>query len=110
MKINDYDGKVNYIGNADWQYKYTDKFYRSISGINYTAYWHDILYGQLMQREQGFVAKLLLKVLLDLVFLVMGFFRCLRNLQLHGCVFTIILYVILLVSTPYVMYKIIKTG
>ena len=104
----EYKSEINYIGNSPWQYKYTDKLYRRLSGINYTAYWHDILYGELVWKEQGVIMKTLLKILLDLVFLVMGFFRCVRNVQIHGCVIVIILYLVLLINTPFYIWRLYK--
>ena len=103
-----YNKETNYIGNADWQYKITKIFYKNASGINYSAYWHDFLYGNILHREHGITNRFILKVILDLLFLIMGFFRCLKNLQLHGCILTIKLWIVLFLHTPVYIFKMKK--
>ena len=105
-----YNSKKNYIGHSPWQYKITNKFYRKISAINYAAYCHDTLYGWLLWNEKGVVMKILLKIVLDLVFLIIGFFRCLmrKKPQLHGCVAIVILYTLLFIHTPFYIWGMYK--
>lgn len=106
--IKEYDRNINYIGNAEWIYNITKYIYRKWSGINYTAYWHDIFYKHILHKEHGIINRVLLKILLDLVFLVMGFFRCLFNFQVYGCVAVIGLYLVLLCHTPFYIYNMYK--
>lgn len=108
--IKHYFSGVNYIGNADWIYNLTDKVFESCSGINYSAYWHDNLYKFILFREKYFINKLILKMLLDLLFLVIGFFRCLRNGQVLGLVLILVFYIALLVNTPVYLWRIRHEG
>lgn len=105
MIIEDYIGWKNYIGNSEKQKKITQKFYRTASGINYSAFIHDNAYEHVLWKEDGLLMKFLLKILLDLVFLVMSFFRCLRNAQFIGCLLSIVLWIILLLHTPIYILK-----
>jgi hypothetical protein len=102
-KLDKYHKEHNYIGNAEWQYKITNYFYRSCSGINYTAYVHDNLY-LFLPREKYILNKLILKIIFDLQFIFMGTLRCLFKFQLHGIILSVILYLILLISSPVYIY------
>jgi len=105
--IEKYNKKVNYIGCSDFQYKLTNFIYLKYCAINYTAYVHDTLY-KFLWSERYFIPMLIFKILFDLVFLIMGIFRSLRNLQPIGATITIILYLILTIATPYYIYRIYK--
>lgn len=96
-----YDKTLNYIGCDDWQYKYTLSIKKSSPALNYTAFWHDVLYGYLLHKEKYIVCQYVLKILIDLIFLTMGIFRNLRKFNLVGVVFSIILYLILFFHTPF---------
>jgi len=98
-----YDTNINYIGNSEWQYKFTSIIYNKCKGINYTAYIHDNLYN-ILWAEKYLIALIVSKVLFDIIFLVMGIIRSLRNLEVQGVFFAIILYLVLLLSTPYFFY------
>lgn len=103
-----YNRDKNYIGNSEWQYKITDKFYLKCSGINYSAYWHDNLYKNILWTEKYLINIILIKILLDLLFLVMGFFRSLRNFQFLGMIIIFILYIALLISSFFYIGKMIS--
>jgi len=99
-----YNKSHNYIGNSSNQHKLTKYFYKKMSGINYSAFIHDHLYGEILLQEHNPINRLILKLLFDIVFLVMGFFRCLFNFQIYGCIYTILFYTILVISTPYYLW------
>ena len=107
MNLKPYNKEHNYIGNRDWQYKITGTFYKQCSAINYSAYVHDDLY-IFIYREKYLFNQILLKVLFDLIFLFMSFFRSLRNLQFKGMFLTPILYLFLLLNTPHYIYNLRK--
>lgn len=98
--LRNYNKNWNYIGSSDRQKHFTRYLYRKQTAINYTSYIHDNLY-HLMNREQGIINKITMKICFDLVFLVMGTLRSIKTLQIMGVAYSIILFVILIVSTPY---------
>lgn len=107
--IKEYDSKEFYIGNADWQKNILFFLFAYISALNYTAYWHDILYKYILWLERFIIAQILLKILLDLVFLIMGIARSLRNLEIVGVLLCPLLYLVLLFDTPRYITNMILT-
>lgn len=106
--LENYKKKNNYIGNADWQYKITNYFYKSCSGINYTAFIHDNLYS-ILWKEKYLFSLIISKICFDIIFLVVGIIRSLRNLETQGVLISILLYFALLFSTPYYIYQMRKS-
>ena len=107
-----YDSNINWIGATDKQKRFTKYLYKRYSAINYTAFCHDRLY-TLMLQERGWVSRLFLKILFDIVFLGMGIIRSLGTVfriptsweqfkkicQLDGIIVVSIMYVILALAT-----------
>ena len=99
-----YEREINYIGASPSHWNKTDWISKRYGFINYTSYIHDKLYS-IMLREETIFNKLVLKMCFDLVFLVLGVCRGIKKFQLLGLMPLIILFIILIVSTPYYLYK-----
>lgn len=96
---------VNYIGCSDWQYKITKYIYKKCPLLNYTSFWHDILYGNILHKAESLVNMFALKIAIDLIFLFMGFFGSMTRLDIKGMSTTLALYMILFFHTPFYVYK-----
>ena len=95
----------NYIGNAEWQHKVTKKISLLFPEINFTAAKHDLHYA-LMLGEKNHVIRFILKIFYDLIFLFGGILRLLfKPKQWGGIAIVCILYFILLITTPYTLFK-----
>lgn len=105
MFKNKYNKNNNYIGCDTWHYEITNHFYKSCSGVNYTAYVHDNLY-EILYKEKYFLAMLMLKLCFDFIFLILGLIRSVRNFQLYAVPLVLILTCILIVTTPYYLRKV----
>ena len=95
--------KKNYIGNKPWHYNLTKYISKKYPDINWTAKKHDWHY-MLMLGERNNVVRLVMKIMYDLVFLVLGTTRCFKNFRWDGIGLVIILYIILLISSPYYLW------
>jgi len=108
MKLK-FDKRNNYIGSSEKQKKYTYWIYKYYRDINFTAFKHDWHYILMMgERNQG--VRFMMKVMYDLIFLVLGCIRCLKNYRIDGAIIVIILYLILLFSTPWYLWVKRKTN
>lgn len=95
-----YNKNNNYIGNSEKQKEYTKHIYKKCSALNYTSYIHDFLY-TLLYRETNLFNRLIMKILFDLIFLIVGIFRSIFKIQFYSIIFTVVGYIILLSSTFY---------
>jgi uncharacterized membrane protein len=96
-----YNKNNNYIGSSKKQKEYTKHLYKKCSALNYTSFVHDFLYGVLLYREINIVNRIIMKMLFDLIFLIVGIFRSIFTLQFNSIVFIVLGYIILLISTFY---------
>ena len=93
----------NYIGCNKKQHKYTKWIVKYYHTINYTSFKHDLHY-YLMKAERNYLVRLVMKLMYDLVFVVLGAIRCTKSGRLDGIIIVLILYLCLLVSTPWYLW------
>lgn len=93
-----FNPKNNYIGATPFQHKLTKWIAKLYSDINFIAFKHDINY-YIMLADKNFVIRLILKVFYDLLFLILGIVRLIKNLRFEGIIIVIILYLCLLLSS-----------
>ena len=103
MIISNFDPTVNYIGSSDWQKQFTKWIAIDYPEINFTAYKHDSHY-LLMLAERTQVLRFIMKLCYDLVFLILGIFRCLFKGHLLGIPIVINLTIILICSSFWYLY------
>lgn len=101
MQFQPYNENKNYIGNSKIQYKLTNWIAYYFPTINFTAYEHDIHY-YTMFLELNPIKRLVMKIMYDIIFVVMGTIRLLLTINpkdLLGIPIIILLYGILLITT-----------
>ena len=100
-----FDKSKNYIGNAEWQYKYTSWIAKRFPEINFTSGKHDMHIASSFA-EKNHIIRTVSLLMYDLIFLVLGCLRLfLHPKQWIGMPIHIGLYLILLFST---VYRVIK--
>jgi hypothetical protein len=104
MKLRDYDKDKNYIGRNKTEYFFTYWIHKLCPEISFVSYVHDLNYF-LLYANSSHLVRFFVKIMYDLVFLIMGVIRNLRKLNLLGVVMTVVLYLVLLISTPYVLFQ-----
>lgn len=101
--INKFDPKINWIGNREWMYKFTDKISKNYPEINFTAFKHDGHYYWIYAESNMFI-RYIMKLMYDLIFLILGSFRCLIKYRIDGIPIVILLYLLLFFSSPWLLY------
>jgi len=104
MGLSVFNPLENYIGNKTWQYKFTSYICKYYPDINFTAYKHDWHY-TLMLGERNIITRLVMKIMYDLIFLVLGIVRLLINLRFDGLIWILILYLCLFFSSLWYLYE-----
>jgi len=100
FKFNKYN---NYIGSTEYQKTWTKHIFKKQPDINFTAAKHDVHYSMIFA-ERNQVVRLIMKIMYDLVFLVLGITRCFKNLRWGGIGIIMIFYIVLLISSPYYLW------
>ena len=93
----------NYIGNMPWMYKFTQKISELYPEINFTAFKHDNHYAWILA-ESNIILRLVLKIMYDLIFLILGILRNLVKFRPDAVPIMICLWIVLLISTPWYLY------
>ena len=99
-----FNSKTNWIGNESWMYKYTNVIAKNYPEINFTAFKHDNHFEWIIA-ESNFVVRFILKIMYDLIFLILGIIRNLIKFRPGAIPIMIILYLLLLISTPWYLWK-----
>lgn len=98
-----YDREINYLGSSDKQKRFTRHIKRRFGRLNFISYLHDQFYNIILQVENVYLF-LILKFLVDLMFLICGIFlnvfRFNLYLGVYGIIITILMYLAILVYTP----------
>lgn len=103
-----YERTINYIGSSASQKKFTRHIHRKYGRINFISYIHDNMYKIILQVENVYLF-IILKLLVDLMFLICGVFLNVFRFNVYkgiqGIIITILAYIGILIYTPVYTYK-----
>lgn len=103
MEILKFNPSTNYIGSAPWQKRFTNWIAKKYPEINFAAFKHDHHY-RLMFGESNIFIRIIMKLMYDLVFLILGVVRCLFKFAPIGASIVVGLFTALIASTIYYLW------
>lgn len=105
MEIVRFNPLTNYIGCAPWQKRFTNRIAKKYPEINFACFKHDLHY-ILMFGESNIFIRIIMKIMYDVVFLVLGVIRCLIKLipAPIGALWVIVFFIALILSSIYYLW------